>query len=174
MDRVYGFLLMILLLGLAFIADLVAYIKVGGDFFIIGLFLLGVLLVLSVFLYTTLVSKLCALALFSITLLTGVTLFKALFPVNKEILAVLLIVGSIGFVMNIACYGKCSKKRRRIRMPPMPLPAEPVFAQKLGPLTISEPLDKDEEFLELDEVEKLVQKKGANNKPKRRTRRKKK
>jgi len=59
-------------------------------------------------------------------------------------------------------------------MPPMPLPAEPVFAQKLGPLTISEPLDKDEEFLELDEVEKLVQKKGANNKPKRRTRRKKK
>jgi hypothetical protein len=159
--KVYGFLLMVLLLGLAFVADLLTYLTVGGDLFVTGLFLLGVCLVFGVFAYGTWLSRMFSMVLFGITLLTGVILFPTLFPGNKELVALLLIVGSLGFVMSLMerCKGK---RRRKVAEVPMPLPIEPMFQQAtpaMQSLAVMESLDKDSEFLELDEVDKLVQKK---------------
>jgi hypothetical protein len=64
--------------------------------------------------------------------------------------------------------------KRRMAQPPMPLPAEPMFqgTPAMQSLAVMESLDKDEDFLELDEVDKLVQRKEVPRAPRKRTARK--
>ncbi len=134
MNKLYYFILIVLLLCLAFTADLLAYLAVEGSFFVIGLFVLGTLLALSIFFYGNNVGSLFSMALFGITLLSGVILFHPLFADNKEVIALLLIVGSFGFVgslcfpckKNSGNYGNsgsscAGKKTNKMDMPPLPL-----------------------------------------------------
>lgn len=192
MDKVDRFFLMVLFLGLASAANLLTFGLFGSEAFVIGLFLFLTLLVLSVFLYGTIVGRLSAFVLFSTTLLSGVLLWKELFPSNKEVLVLLLLLGSVGVILTVSssccrkhkhksCKGRCSQL-------PMPLPEQktvPVFVKNqksiqqtreaFQPLAVIEPLDKDEEFLELDDVKRLVQtKQDSSVKPRKRGRKKKK
>jgi hypothetical protein len=171
MDRVYGFLLMTLLLGLATVADLLAYITLGGDFYVIGLLILAVCLVFSILGHGTWLGRMFAMVVFGITLLSGMVLFPHLME-QKELFALLLIVGSLGFVLSL-WESQGRKRKKPIAERPMPLPPEPMFTgtPALQSLAVMESLDKDDEFLELDEVDKLVQKKAKA--PKRRTTKKK-
>ena len=185
MNKVYGFLLTVVLLGLAFAADLLTYATLGGDFFIFGVFVLGTLFVFAVFLFGTWLGTLFSLVMFSITLLTGIISFRALLGVNEALLGLLLVVGIFGFVGSLLCAeckGKCSKRScessaMKPDAPPMPLP---VFAQKrakqnasvstydvespeLQSLAMMESLDdfkdagnEDEDFVELQDIEKLM------------------
>ncbi|MEK6921683.1 MAG: hypothetical protein AABX82_07385, partial [Nanoarchaeota archaeon] len=137
MNKVYGFLLTVVLLGLAFAADLLTYATLGGDFFIFGVFVLGTLFVFGVFLFGTWLGTLFSLVMFSITLLTGIISFRALFGVNEALLGLLLVVGIFGFVGSLLC-AECKKKCSKSSCgssamnpdaPPMPMPL-PVFASK--------------------------------------------
>jgi hypothetical protein len=137
MNKVYGFLLTVVLLGLAFAADVLTYATLGGDFFIFGVFVLGTLFVFGVFLFGTWLGTLFSLVMFSITLLTGIISFRALLPENEALLGLLLVVGIFGFVGSLLC-AECKKKCRKGSSgsssmtpdtPPMPMPL-PAFAQK--------------------------------------------
>ncbi len=166
MKRIYDFLLTVLLVFLAVVADLLAYITVRRDFLIIGLLVLLISLVLSIVMYGTWVSKVFRMLLFSITLISGIVLFQLLLPIH--IVAVMLIIGSIGFITILTEHKKRKPKRhaRKIAEPPLPEPSlpspvepEPRSTQAMQSLAVMESLDRDDEFLELDEVDKLVQKK---------------
>ena len=171
MNTIYGFLLMVLLAGLAVLTDLVTYMTINGDFVIIALLLLAVLFVFTVFLYGTWVSKLFGLILFSMTLLSGVVLFPSLFPAEKLLVVLLLLVGSAGFVLILAG-GRCKKKVRK---------KTPEFVEVPVPDGMVQPLPrsdaKDDDFVELDEIEKLMEtpvKKVRRQATKRRKKRRKK
>ena len=83
MNKVYAFLFMAEVSGVAVIANLLAVLFVGSEFFLTSVFVLGVLLVVSVFLFDSWAGMLFSFALFSITLLTASVLFPLLF-VGKE------------------------------------------------------------------------------------------
>lgn len=190
MNKVYGFLLTVVLLGLAFAADLLTYATLGGDFFVFGVFVLGTLYVFGVFLFGTWLGTLFSLVMFSITLLTGIISFRALWGVNEALFGLLLVVGIFGFVGSLLwaeCKKKCGKRRygssaMKPDAPPMPTPMQmplPVFAQKkakqtpsvstydienpeLQSLALMESLEdfkdegNDNEFVELQDIEKLM------------------
>lgn len=108
MNKVYGCLFMVLLLCLATAADLLAYISVGGTFFVVGAFVLGALLLLSIFLYGSCIGKLFSLGVFGITLLSGVILFNQLMPENGFVFSLLIFTGIVGFVCTLMC-SSCKK-----------------------------------------------------------------
>ncbi len=190
MKRLDRFFLMALFLGLASTANLLVFGLFGSEAFVIGIFVFLSLLVLGVFLYGTVVGQVSALVLFSTTLLSGVLFWKELFPSNKTTLALLLLLGSVGFILTFVS-SSCQKHKHKKCCPdaPLPLPEQksvPAFARSKGskeskdtfqPLAIIEPLDKDEEFLELDDIKRLVQKNSSSStapKPRKQGRRKKK
>ena len=194
MNKVYGFLLTVVLLGLAFAADLLTYATLGGDFFIFGVFVLGTLFVFAVFLFGTWLGTLFSLVMFSITLLTGIISFRALLGVNEALLGLLLIVGIFGFVGSLLC-AECKKKcgksscgssAAKPDAPPMPLPVFPAQMRKgkqnnarvstydvespeLQSLAMMESLEdfkanEDDDFVELQDIEKLMSNKKAAKK----------
>ncbi len=177
MNKVDQFFLMALFLGLASAANLLTFGLFGSDAFVIGMFLFLSLLVLSIFLYGTVVGQLSAFVLFSITLLSSVLLWKALFSGNKEVLVLLLLLGSVGVILTVSFSG-CKKHKHKkccCSRPPMPLPEQKTTQTKevFQPLAVIEPLDKDEEFLDLDDVKRLMQTKQASSvKPRKRGRKK--
>lgn len=173
MKRLDLFVLTAVFLGLTSTANLLTFGLFGSEAFGVGVFLFLSLLVLSVFLYGTVVGQLSAWVLFSTTLLSGVLLWKDLFPSNKEILVLLLLLGSVGVILTVCSSGCRNHKHKKCcySQPPMPLPEQreqkkaPQFLRQKAketkeafqPLAVIEPLDKDEEFLELDDVKRLVQ-----------------
>lgn len=177
MNKVYGFLLMVLLLGIAAIADVLAYMKLGRDFFIVEVFVLATLLVLGIFLFGTWIGSLFSMTVFSITLLTAVISFRSIFPEDKGILALLLMSGIAGFVASL-CIGCCRKKCSTVRtysdIPKMTFPAAKA-TQKPGVTTYDidgempsvQPVELNaDDFVELNEIEKLVKKKKGRKKRK--------
>ena len=207
MNKVYGCLFMVLLLCLATTADLLAYITVGGTFFVVGAFVLGGLLLLSVFLYGSSIGSLFSLALFGITLLTGVILFNTLLPANGFIFGLLLFAGIVGFVCTLLC-SSCSKTCKKMcaensfspnssfntDMPPMPLPATPLKTRngknsmrvstynienpEVSSLATMEALDElsdndaDDDFVDLKDLENMMEKKKVSKKVSKKTKRK--
>lgn len=178
MSKVCKFLLMVLLLGVAAIADVLTYMKIGGDFFIIEVFVLGTLLVLGVFLFGTWIGSLFSMTVFSITLLTAVISFHSIFPADKGILAVLLMAGIAGFVASLCsdcCKRKCcSEKTSNVccDIPQMTFPAARVTRKpEVSTYNVDdeipsvEPVDfTNDDFVELNEIEKLVKKKKGRKK----------
>jgi hypothetical protein len=174
MNKVYGFLLMVLLLGVAGIADILTYMKIGGDFFIVELFVLGTLIVLGVFLFNSWIGSLFSLTVFAITLLTGVVSFHTIFPDDKGILAILLLSGIAGFVLSLSIPCSCCCRRKTCE------PASPVIPQMTFPAAKAtrkpvvstydeepsvEPVELNpDDFVELNEIEKLVKKKKGRKK----------
>ncbi|MFA6888759.1 MAG: hypothetical protein WC254_04660 [Candidatus Woesearchaeota archaeon] len=180
MNKVYGFLLMVLLLGVAVIADVLTYINIGGDFFIVEVFVLGTLLVLSVFLFGSWLGSLFSLTVFSITLLTAMISFHSIFPADKGILAILLMSGIAGFIASL-CVGCCKKKCccNKQTCSDMPIPQMTFPAAKAtrrsGVSTYDvendapsvEPVEfTNEDFVELNELENLVKKTKGRKKKK--------
>ncbi len=176
MNKVYGFFMMVLLLGIAGIADILTYLKLGGDFFIVEVFVLSTLVVLGVFLFGTWLGSLFSMTVFSITLLTAVISFHSIFPADKGILALLLISGIAGFVASLSidcCKKKCCSQRTCCEtIPQMTFPAAKVSrkpdittydVEKEIPSVESVELNADD-FVELNEIEKLVKKKVKKKK----------
>jgi len=178
MNKVYGFLLTVLLLGVAAIADVLTYMKIGGDFFIVELFVLGTLLVLGIFLFGSWLGSLFSITVFSITLLTAVISFHSIFPADKGILAILLMSGIAGFIVSL-CVGCCKKKccckeRACSDVPQMTFPAAKVTRKPAvttydadNEIPSVEPVEfTNEDFVELNELEKLVKKTKGRKKRK--------
>lgn len=171
MNKVYGFLLMVLLLGIAVIADVIAYLKIGGDFFIVESFVLGTLVVLGIFLYGSWLGSLFSLTVFSITLLTAMILFHSIFPADKGILAILLMSGIAGFIASLSCCKRkcCCNQHTCSDVPRMTFPAAKITRKpEVKTYNIEKEMPSvqpveftNEDFVELNEIEKLVtQKKG--------------
>ncbi len=181
MNKVYGFLLMVLLLGIASIADVLTYLKIGGDFFIVELFVLGTLIALGIFLFGSWLGSLISMTVFSITLLTAVILFHSIFPADKGILAILLMSGIAGFIASLCCCERkcCCNQHTYSDVPHMAFPAEKITGnpETRKPEVKTYDVENEmpsvqqveftnEDFVELNEIEKLVKKKKNRKKRK--------
>lgn len=178
MNKVYAFLFMAVVSGIAVISNLLAVsaLFAGSEFFLTTVFVLGVLLVVSVFLFGSWAGMLFSFALFSITLLTASVLFPLLFVTEKMLLALLFFSGALGFIGTILLWPQPRKKMAKSiawDVPPMPLIDEaPPRKQNLRvsmydlknpeetqPVfdSLEETSVSDNDFVELDELDKLVQ-----------------
>lgn len=107
--NVYCFLVLVLLLGIATLTDLMVYTSYGSEFFMTAVFVLVTFLVLSIFLFPSTLGSVFSLAVFSITLLTGLFSFQRLYPEQLWLLATLLIVGIFGFIGTLLSCVCCKK-----------------------------------------------------------------
>lgn len=135
MNKVYSFLFTVLVMGLGFCAALLTYLDFYSDFFVVGTLVLAVLFICAVLTFTSWFSALFSLVFFGIVLLTGVILFPLLVVEDVLLLALLLVVGSVGFVsvlLSQTCFSGRKKYRKRktqtavtlTDIPPVPLAVE--------------------------------------------------
>ncbi len=182
MNKVYSFLFTVLVMGLGFCAALLTYLDYYNDFFIVGTLLLAVLFIGALLAFTTWLSALFSLVFFGIVLLTGVILFPLLITKDSLLLALLLVVGSVGFVsvLLFQTYFSCKKKCRKSKssaavtvtdLPPVPLPIErqrdanstAVTTYEIEKPTLQDldlfatmKQEEDKDFVELNEIERLM------------------
>lgn len=182
MNKVYGCLFLVLLLCLATAADLLAYLAVGGAFFVVGVFVLGALLLLSVFSYGSKIGSLFSLGVFSITLLSGVVLARPLLPEHDALFGLIILSGVVGFVSNILC-SSCSENCKKScsndtfesstgtsnvsasNEKGIKISTYNVKNPEVSPLATMEALDDleadDDDFVELKELENMMEKKSS-------------
>lgn len=194
MNKVYSFLFIVLVMGLGFCAALLSYLDFYPDFFVIGTLMLAVLFIGAVLTFTLWLSVLFSFVFFGVVLLTGVILFPLLVVEDALLLALLLVVGSVGFV-SVLLFQSCFSRRRKSMkiksqqsvtitdIPPIPLPTEQTESQKQANQTavttyeVEKPTlqdldlfttmkqeddftlmnsETDKDFVELNEIERLM------------------
>ncbi len=164
-NKVYSFLLFVLLFGLGYASSLLSYVIIDNNLFVFGVFVLGTLFVFSVFSFGTWLGSLFSLVFFSITLLTGIISFSALVPENQELFGLLLIVGIFGFVASLLL--PCSRKKKQLFKPEQKMKKDICVSTydlknpeqqslTMEPFDDFKDVEKDDDFIELQDVDKLV------------------